>query len=175
MWHWNCRFLTGYLYTHFKRQSTGDQMKASAKIMGLSARRFLILNLLFALVLVTSAWASSQSDPLIQELRQSAGNNIEVSYHLGTGKVRSLRTSSGAAIRQPSAIPRDATPELAARSFLGKYGILFGIADPSKELTVKRERKADRGRSFVRFQQMHQGIPIIGGELIVQMDSKKDI
>lgn len=175
MWHRNCMFLTGYLYTHFQRQSKGDQMKASTKIMGLSARRFLILNLLFALVLATSAWGVSQPDPLINELSKLSGGKVHVGYRSGTGNVRLLRAEPGAAIPQPFVLPRDATPELAARSFLGKYGILFGIADPSKELTVKRERKADRGRSFVRFQQMHQGIPVIGGELIVQMDSKKDV
>jgi Zn-dependent metalloprotease len=140
-----------------------------------SAKILLILSILLTAILSTSARASSQSDPLIQELRQWTGDNIQVSYHPGTGKVRSLRASSGAAIRQPFAIARDATPEIAARSFLRRYGILFGITDPLKELTVKRERKADRGRSFVRFQQVHQGIPVIGGELIVQMDSAKNI
>jgi len=143
--------------------------------MGLSARRFLILNLLFALVLATSAWGVSQPDPLINELSKSSGGKVHVGYHFGTGKVRFLRVEPGAAIPQPFVLPRDATPELAARSFLGKYGILFGVTDPSKELTVKRERTADRGRSFVRFQQVYKEIPVIGGELIVQMDSKKDV
>jgi len=150
-------------------------MKALARIMVWSTKRLLILNLLFAAILVTFAWGSSPSDPLIQELAKSAGNNIEVSYHPGTGKVSSLRTSSASAIPQPSAIARDATPETAARSFLGRYGVLFGITDPSQELTVKRETTADRGRSFVRFQQVYTGIPVIGGELIVQMDSAKNV
>jgi Zn-dependent metalloprotease len=34
-----------------------------------------------------------------------------------------------------------------------------------------RAKQADRGRSFVRFQQVHSGIPVFGGELIVQTDS----
>ncbi len=150
-------------------------MKASAKMMGLSPRRFLILNLLFALVLATSAWGASEPDSLVNELSKSSGGKVHVGYHSVTGKVRFLRAEPGAAIPQPFALPRDAAPDLAAKSFLTKYGSLFGITDPSKELTVKRERKADRGRSFVRFQQVYKGVPVIGGELIVQMDSSNNI
>ncbi|OGP70535.1 MAG: hypothetical protein A2W09_03885, partial [Deltaproteobacteria bacterium RBG_16_50_11] len=150
-------------------------MKALARITGWSAKGYLPLNLLFITILVTSAWGASTSDPLINELTKSSGSNIYAGYHSGTGKLRFLRTEQGTAIPQPFAIPRDATPELAARSFLNKYGRLFGITDPSKELTVKRERIADRGRSFIRFQQMNQGLPVIGAEVIVQMDSKKNV
>jgi Zn-dependent metalloprotease len=150
-------------------------MKAVARIMGWSAKGYLPVCLLFFAILATSTWGDSYPDPLINELRKSSKSNIHIGYHSGTGKVRFLRTGPGTTIPQPFAIPRDAAPELAARSFLNKYGHLFGITDSLKELRVMRERIVDRGRSFVKFQQMDEGIPVIGAELIVQMDSKKNV
>ena len=58
---------------------------------------------------------------------------------------------------------------------MARYGSLFGVADQSTELTVKRARKTGDGRSFVKFQQVHQGLPVIAGELVVQTDAQNDI
>jgi len=68
----------------------------------------------------------------------------------------------------------DASPEEAGRVFLATYGQLFGLKDQAQELTVLRERVVDRGRSVVRFQQVYQGVPVLGGELIVQVDAGKN-
>jgi len=62
-----------------------------------------------------------------------------------------------------------------ARRFLDTYGQLFGLTDQAQELTVMRTRAVDRGRSFVRFQQVYQGIPVFGGELIVQLNADKNV
>ena len=107
--------------------------------------------------------------------------DLELAYHAGTGKVRFMRPATGLAIPQPSALVADATPETAALNFLAGYGELFGLRDPVNELTAMKTRdlpaESDQaiGRSFVRFQQVYQGIPVMGGELIVQLDSMKDV
>ena len=62
------------------------------------------------------------------------------------------------------------SPQDAARMFLSQYGGLFGLRDQAEELRLMRTRSVDRGRAFVRFQQIHRGVPVLGGELIVQMD-----
>jgi Zn-dependent metalloprotease len=49
------------------------------------------------------------------------------------------------------------------------------LRDQASELTVMREKAAERGRSVVRFQQVYQGIPVLGGELIVNLDEAKNI
>jgi len=67
------------------------------------------------------------------------------------------------------------TPPDAAASFLSVYGPMFGIIDPAKELVVKKQKKADKGRSFVRYQQTHNNVPVFGGELIVQMDAGNNV
>jgi len=68
-----------------------------------------------------------------------------------------------------------ASPEAAARAYLSTCGSLFGLQDQAHELTVKSETNADRGRSFLHFQQVYRGIPVIGGELVVQIDKDKNI
>jgi Zn-dependent metalloprotease len=165
----------GFLFNNSPEQGEGRGCHMRVKISERLTLRLLIPFILLALILITSSWATSESDPLIRELIQSTGDNIHISYNSETGKIKFLGTPPGGSIPQPSTISPDATPEVAARNFLERYGRLFGITDHSKELVVKRERTADRGRSFVRFQQAYEGIPVMGGELVVQMDSRKNI
>jgi Zn-dependent metalloprotease len=49
------------------------------------------------------------------------------------------------------------------------------LKDQVQELKVMRTKAADRGRSSVRFQQVYSGVPVFGGELIVQTDSSHNI
>ncbi|WP_148211990.1 hypothetical protein [Thermobaculum terrenum] len=67
------------------------------------------------------------------------------------------------------------TPVAAARAFLAEYGPLFGARDQARELVVKRVRQLDRGRRSVRFQQVYEGIPIIAGEMYVQLDREGNV
>jgi Zn-dependent metalloprotease len=67
------------------------------------------------------------------------------------------------------------TLEEAARGFLSTYGSLFGLVDQARELSVMHTKSTDQGRSFVRFQQVHSGIPVLGGGLIVQVNSSNNI
>jgi len=55
------------------------------------------------------------------------------------------------------------------------YGPLFGLREPQKELRVmKQESRADNGTK-VRYQQIYQGVPVIGGEIIINMDSRRSL
>lgn len=53
------------------------------------------------------------------------------------------------------------------------YGALFGIQDSTSQLSLLKQKTLADGRSMARFQQVHQGIPILGAELIVNMDSQQ--
>jgi len=91
------------------------------------------------------------------------------------GKLKFLMAEPGHSIAQPKPLSGSATPEEAARSFLSVHGNAFGLTDESKDLKVVKSKKADRGRKFVRFQQKYNDIPVIGAELIVQMDAADNI
>jgi len=102
-------------------------------------------------------------------------DDLEVVYHSETGKVRFIATKSGAAMPQPKMLGQQVSPEVAARTFLSGYGELFGLMDESEELTIMKSKNLKDGRSFARFQQVYNGIPVLGGELIVQMDGGMDV
>jgi Zn-dependent metalloprotease len=142
-----------------------------------STVRLLILSVLifFMPICIHTVYGSNVYGTLESELLDQSNGKVHISYHSETGKVRFLRTDDDYVIPQLYSIDAHESPEIAARSFLDAYGEVFGIRDQLEELKVKRTKSADRGRSFVRFRQEYQGIPVIAGELIVQMDSFKNI
>jgi Zn-dependent metalloprotease len=106
----------------------------------------------------------------------------QIYSHTTTGKARFLTTRSGNPIQQPGFLPAGSTPEAAARNFLGVYGDLFGLSDSTVELKLIKESNLEQEegdstsmRHFVRFQQLYQGTPVLGGELIVQMDADLNV
>jgi Zn-dependent metalloprotease len=112
-------------------------------------------------------------ESLQQRLLRQAGSSARIVYNPATGKVRFLGTapSQGLAPSQSTAMA-PAQPEEVARLFLREYGELFGIADADlglKQIRVKTvDAKLPEQRTFTRYQQQHLGIPVFGGEVIVQ-------
>ena len=60
-------------------------------------------------------------------------------------------------------------PAAVARQFLRERGRLFGIQSTAVDFATKRERQAN-GRNYVRLQQLYQNLPVIAGEVVVQVD-----
>ncbi len=140
------------------------------------ALRILVVLLFLASLFTVKALSSPSSPPdLAQALRQGTGGRVRISYHSETGKVRFIGTDQAHPIARPAQLAGDAPPEVAARNFLATYGALFGLSDPAQELSVMRARTLDAGGSMVRFQQVYQGIPVMGGELIVNMDAARNV
>ncbi|OQW92069.1 MAG: hypothetical protein BWK78_02775, partial [Thiotrichaceae bacterium IS1] len=85
-------------------------------------------------------------------------------------------TQPGFAIPQPVGLSPSATPEVAARHFLtnSEKATSFGLT-PTTELTLMNQSSLPNGRSTVRFQQAHNGVPVLGGEIVVQMDSVRNV
>jgi bacillolysin len=126
-------------------------------------------------VLLSAAPARGADRSLVSQLQRDAGGKARISYHSKTGLVSFLGTDLTHTIPQKSNLARGASSETVARAFLDDYGELFGIARQADELDLMRSEPASGGRSFVRFQQLYRGIPVFGGELIVQLDSKRNI
>lgn len=112
---------------------------------------------------------------LKQQLTQQTGAEVQIKTHGKTGMVTYIGIAPANAMRQPAILSTRAEPEDAARGFLSVYGPLFGLKDQGRELMLVRTKKADRGRSSVRFQQVHSGIPVFGGESIIQLDFSNNI
>ena len=127
------------------------------------------LGLILVLVLVLFGQALSEPSPgaadePVAALVRATSGQARVSYHVYTGKVRFLGTDLEHPFPQTAKLAASASSEESARQFLASYGTLFGLQDQAQELAVLRAKEADSGRTFVRFQQMHQGIPVVGAE-----------
>jgi bacillolysin len=114
-------------------------------------------------------------DDLTAALRQQTGERVQIAYHSQTGLVRYIGTDLEHPIRPASSLAFGASPEAAARQFMVEYGSLFGVTHQASDLQVMSVTAAGGERSFVRFQQLYGGIPVLGGEVIVQVDGARNI
>ena len=115
----------------------------------------------------------------IEVLRQETDNKVRIGYNAMTGKVNFIGTDldhvisvAGAASASPN------KPDETALAFLKAYGSLFGLKDADQEMLVSRVKTVDEGaanaRTFSRFQQLYLGIPVIGGDVVVQVSNAKN-
>ena len=95
-----------------------------------------------------------------------------------TGKLSFLLPETGSVLPAREALngisraDREADPAMALAK---RFGAEFGLADPEQELTEIQQRQREDGRLTVRYQQTYQGIPVIGGELIVRTNREGDL
>ncbi len=109
------------------------------------------------------------------KLDDAAGGPARLADHAGTGLLRFFGTTKDHAVARARGVAADATPEVAARSFLGTYGSLFGANDQAHQLQATRSTTSEEGRSTVRFQQVHNGVAVYGGQLVVNLDADKNV
>lgn len=99
---------------------------------------------------------------------------ITVSRERGTGLVRSVRGG-----RQALATGRELggprTPAAAGSAFLARYGGLYDLQSPGRELRVAGVERAGRAGSYVRYQQEIGGVPVMGGDLVVVVDGRMGV
>ncbi len=122
-----------------------------------------------------------------------------IGYHPGTNRVRFLTGTPsrplGAGLAVVVAGKRQLTTadaKLRAQRFLDRYGGLFGLADPADELRSRGARRftdppaGERGaarpaaaeepsRVVVRLEQTRSGIPVMGGQLLVQVSGRGEV
>lgn len=111
---------------------------------------------------------------LIEELNRETQGDLRISYNSKTGKVRFIGTDTGQEINLSNSQSFESS-EAAALNFLHNYGALFGLAAPEKELDVTENRGLEDGRTVIRYQQIYEGLPIIGGELVVHVSPRQGI
>jgi len=106
-------------------------------------------------------------------LKRELGPGVRVSEHRGTGLVRFVGTSAGRPIARPSGLSASVAPSAAARAFLDRHDDAFGVR--ARDLRATATVRGTAGRSTVRFQQLHDGVPVLGGELVVSLDAKRNV
>ncbi len=107
------------------------------------------------------------------QLRDSGARVVANSQ---TGVARFVGFDAPLVARQKIDAVRQQMPaQMAAAQHLSDYAELFGLRDAPTETAVIKHRDAADGRSMTRYQQNYQGIPVIGGELIVNQTAKRQL
>jgi Zn-dependent metalloprotease len=96
---------------------------------------------------------------------------LRVTRSESTGRVRFIGRRDGRAITTQASGKRAGSPDAAATSFVRRYGGLLGSRKPDGDLRELRATRGASGGASVRFQQLAGGVPVIGGELVVTLDS----
>ena len=82
-----------------------------------------------------------------------------------------LGSKPGRPLPRPAGVPATAPPERVARAFLAAHSRTFKLGS-STTLDLKSKSAVPGGRSSVRFQQVLKGLPVLGGELVVNLDAR---
>lgn len=152
--------------SHPHREVVGRLLKWAASRERLIAVMAVLGAAALALVLVP---VLGQGSPIAQ--LQAGGS--EVRYHDRTGLIRFYsagdETVQRALQTAESSADAKADSQAVALTFLNSFGPLFGVRAPNRELTLDRQTEGERGRSFLRYRQLYQGVPVMAGELILQV------
>ena len=137
--------------------------------------RDILLSVLSAVFLFLGFNANTSAGPVNNQSEQQLAKSLadqgaRVSRNPRGGRVVFIGTDHGKVLSLPGMGP-GFLPEDSARAALNMYAPLFGIKDPGTELKTMKQLDTSDGRFMTRYQQVYQGLPVIGGEMIVNLDS----
>ncbi|MEI7849871.1 MAG: M4 family metallopeptidase, partial [Chloroflexota bacterium] len=112
---------------------------------------------------------------LQQQMGQCFGLDAQPATNIYTGKMNFVGIGASQPLMQAEQNLISASPDKAARGYLSECGSFFGVSDQAKDLSVLSQKKIPDGRSVVRFQQTYQGVPVFGGQLLVQLTSNNAV
>ena len=104
---------------------------------------------------------------IIMETDEQIGHNPE------TGIVSFI--GGGAPIPMGTSRLRSRISQDRAQPILASYAPQFGLDKPDQDLLLTSKRTDDNGDEVNRYQQTYQGVPVLAGELIVNMNQNGDL
>lgn len=126
---------------------------------------------------IVRVMSSLTTAPIVAAAAAAPGNvqDAEQIVLSGTqsGHVTHLGAPAGRAFAAGAArVPGQ--PALTARNFLKQNGAMLGAPSAAVDFVSKKE-KTKRGRNIVRLQQTYGGVPVLAGEVVVQMNAQDDV
>lgn len=132
------------------------------------------------LLLVAAGIFTPRSASLAQDGPESRQQALEQLANVATGDVQTtlaaevdnfsfVQALNGGVL---AADKSTAPPADRAVAFLSKHGAVIGVTDPAAQLQVAQVIPDDIGMTHVRMNQMHQGLPVYGAQLIVHMNGQ---
>jgi len=103
----------------------------------------------------------------LDRLSAAAGAPVRLRLSPATGLATFITADPARPI--PLSIPLVASAEHRARAFLAIGGAAVGIASPDDAAALGSDGPDDLGMEHVRLQQLHRGIPVRGGEIVIHL------
>jgi Zn-dependent metalloprotease len=127
----------------------------------------LLVGLLAGLLLLeANAAAPIDASEQIAELK---AQNARIKTHPRTGAVRLIGAWPQAHLMVPT-VSEVTRADIAGMAAVKHFGPMFGITRPEQEMRPISEETKPRGGSRHRYRQLHKGIPVLTGELLVNLD-----
>ena len=128
---------------------------------------------LIAGVLLVSANAAPPTD-LATRIADLKAQNVRVETHRHTGRVRLIGAWPQAPLMVPT-VNEVTRADVAGMAAVEHFGPMFGLTNPKQEARSVSQEAKPRGGSRHRYRQLHKGIPVLTGELLVNMDEYRRI
>ena len=132
----------------------------------------LLVGLVAGLVLL-GANAANSTD-ISKQIADLKARNAHIRTDPDTGVVRLIGAWPQAPLIVPS-VNEVTRADVAAMAAVKHFGPMFGLTLPGQELRPVREETRARGGSVHRYRQLHKGIPVLTGEIVVNLDQYRRV
>ncbi|MFT3894165.1 MAG: hypothetical protein QM730_21245 [Anaerolineales bacterium] len=119
-------------------------------------------------------FSSLQIQPTVAAA-QGTDDGIQRDYNSETGKVTHITGTGNEPITVMGAMSADMTSTERGDVLVERFAPEFGLSEPSEELVVADESQPEADRIVTKYQQVYQGVPVLGGELIVNASDKGEL
>lgn len=117
--------------------------------------------------------AESTQEALVRNLESRSAGTVTVDRDPATGAVTFVGTEAGTPLA--GAAEAGAGAEESAGAFVSEFATLFGAASPAELERVQTVPTPESGGASVEYQQTVGDVPVMAGELRVQVDGAGDI
>ena len=103
------------------------------------------------------------------------GDGLKRIRNAQSSRISFISPESGAAMPASRALGTSLRPRDPGMALAKHFAPEFGIKNPERDLTEIKKNKLNGGHVSIRYQQNYQGIPVMGGELIVNTNANGDL
>ncbi|MDH3374978.1 MAG: M4 family metallopeptidase, partial [Gammaproteobacteria bacterium] len=104
-----------------------------------------------------------------EQIADLTAQNARIKIDPRTGAVRLIGAWPQAPLTVPS-VNEVTRADFAGMEAVKHFGPMFGLTSPDQEMRPVGEKTKPRGGSRHRYRQLHKGIPVLTGELLVNLD-----
>jgi bacillolysin len=113
----------------------------------------------------------------MQSASAQGKDGIKRQVNIQTGKVSFIGSENGSALSASKVLEISPPNRLQnpAMALAKRFGPEFGLKNPERDLAELKTNHSNNGRLSVHYQQNYQGVPVMGGELIVNTNENGDL